>query len=344
MNSKKALLCKAFFLLLVPLARAQRIEIVSPRPGDPLDHQQTVVVAVHEMQVTRVELQLDDRIVAARSQPPFTFKIQWNPQLNQELKAVARLKDGSAVETRVAFHGIVVDMTEDVKSVIIFPFVQGTEEPVFKLGRGRLDLGPARSLNIDDFPLKLVVVVDISGSMAPHRDDLAAGLWRLIQLFYPQSLTELVVFDREPRVARLDAMHSEADVLSLFRSRGQSVIWDSLAASAELFGRSPRRVVVLVSDGADDGSRVGLEAVRGQYRERGVVLCWLKARDFENKSLEHLALDSGGFSLAGYDMDTWNTLSERLRHQRVLALDNLTSPFKVKAEGVRIWYPRWLSP
>ncbi len=309
-----------------------------------MDRDQTFVVVVAADDVQRVQMTLDGRLMGARRSAPYTFKFSWDPQRNHEVRVEAILGNGNRLVQELKFGGLTADLVEDVRSTYLFPYVEtGSEQPyAWQLEGEGVQPHQLRVLDIADYPLQINIVLDISGSMKPFRQDLVSGMFRLLTyLRTAQGRAQWVIFDERPQTVDLARVNEERDLLSLFQSRGKSVVLDSVSASIELFDRSPRRVIVLLSDGADDGSRLGYSHVAELLEHSGASLIWMKTPQLDDREMRKLTQASGGFVITGYGPEAWSLLLQRLSSQSGLAVDDVEGSFELSIKKNRIWYPQW---
>ena len=127
---------------------------------------------------------------------------------------------------------------------------------------------PIRSVFESEAPLRIAVLLDMSGSMAIDGNIARAGsvVRRLVDALQPgrdevalfsfdSALREIVPFTRE--LERFDAV----DLMG--RPYGRTSLYDAVADTATLVGRSGDRhgALVVVTDGVDTGSRRTVEEV-----------------------------------------------------------------------------------
>lgn len=318
------------FLFFGTWSIGQSIAIVSPLPGDALDRDQLVVVTVDELQSPRVELSVDGQLRAARSKPPYSFRIQWDPQAEHRLLAIARSGDRT-LRTEAYFPALAVDVVQEVTARLVFPFPD--RESVIVMPQAGV-----RALDIAKYPAEIILLVDISGSMAPFKNEMTAIISRLLTYARHQSVNlQWVVFDETPRVVDWSQVQSPEQVASVFASRGKSVVRDSMAASLLLLGPSPRRVMVLVSDGADDGSALSATELGSYLKSTGCALIWLKTDPLDNRQLSQLSRRSGGFVLEG--IQAWQQLQSHLEGQLAFALEPEVDEV-ISSQG-KLFQPRW---
>jgi len=115
-----------------------------------------------------------------------------------------------------------------------------------------------------DQPVSLGIVVDNSGSMLDKREAVNSAALHLLRASNPKDSTFIVNFSDR---AFLDQGFT-SDIaalnrgLSHFDSKGTTAMYDAVAASADELshhGKLPKQVLLVITDGADNASRLELE-------------------------------------------------------------------------------------
>jgi VWFA-related protein len=160
----------------------------------------------------------------------------------------------------------------------------------------------------EDAPVTIGLVIDSSGSMAPVRDRVIAASGAFIQSSHPMDEVFAVVFN--------DAVHTVPDSASPFVSgantlrnllqdafvpAGRTRLYDAIAEglSSVTAGMRDRRVLVLLSDGGDNASRLTFADALMLTQASNVVVYTVALVDPLNeeaspKRLKRLADASGG--------------------------------------------------
>lgn len=134
-----------------------------------------------------------------------------------------------------------------------------------------------------DLALSAVLLLDGSASMEGDRLRTATdGARAFISRVLPQDEVSVMLFSDELLV-RTPFSNDAATLLapvSGVKARGGSAINDHLyVALKELEGRLGRKVVVLLSDGVDIESTLGMEDVRWAARRSQTLLYWIRLQD-----------------------------------------------------------------
>jgi len=129
-----------------------------------------------------------------------------------------------------------------------------------------------------DQPISLGIVVDNSGSMLDKRAVVAAAALNLLRASNPQDATFVVNFsDRafldQGFTSNIDALGRG---LSRHDTRGTTALYDAVAASADELAshaKLPKQVLLVITDGADNASRLNLDqAIRRVQNLGGPVV------------------------------------------------------------------------
>ena len=126
-----------------------------------------------------------------------------------------------------------------------------------------------KTFSHDDIPVTVGLVVDSSGSMRPKQQEVIAAVLAFARSSHPQdqmfivSFNENVTFALSPNMPFTDKPEQLELALSKTRPTGKTALYDAVAAALQLVkkGRRDKRVLIVVSDGADNASRRQLEQV-----------------------------------------------------------------------------------
>ena len=188
-----------------------------------------------------------------------------------------------------------------------------------------------------DVPVSLGILVDNSGSMRDKRTAVDEAALDLVRHSNPQDAAFIVNFSEK---AYLDQGFTSniSDLekgLSHYDARGTTAIYDAVAASADELSKHakwPKQVLLIITDGADDASRLSLEqAVRRVEQLSGPVVYSIGLLyDSDNKqdmqrardALQELSNETGGVayfpkSLQEVD-DIANEVARVIRNQYTL--------------------------
>ncbi len=178
-------------------------------------------------------------------------------------------------------------------------------EDQFAVLDGRTQVIPeVTRLSSDD--LEVVLVLDTSGSMAGAAIEEAKSAAKAFTAQLPTGVRIAVVgFGSEPRTATsfttdLAVADAAIDRLS---ARGETALYDAVAAAADLFENEARRAVVVLSDGGDtvSGSTleeaiIGLLAAKADFYAVG-----LDTSETDDAALSRMSIASGGALVAAED-------------------------------------------
>jgi VWFA-related protein len=107
-------------------------------------------------------------------------------------------------------------------------------------------------------PIRLVVLLDVSGSMAGNLPLLRAGAGQLFARLGPEDVARVGAFGREITMSPVftrDARELTAALPSTIAADAPTPLWRALDQALDAFGdeRETRRVVLVLSDGKDSG-------------------------------------------------------------------------------------------
>jgi tight adherence protein B len=177
----------------------------------------------------------------------------------------------------------------------------------------------------DRRPLHLVFAMDTSGSMAgpPISAAIAAGQ-RLLDSVGRDDRVGLVTFSGAPMVvSRLTpAVPGVRAALSQLVPSNGTALYDGILTAVRVAGRSDtaRRVIVVLSDGADTASHAGLDRVSRALSASGVELDAVGLADsgsFNPAPLEQLTAATGGTFVSTASPRGLTPLFERISRDRL---------------------------
>jgi Ca-activated chloride channel family protein len=193
--------------------------------------------------------------------------------------------------------GIHVDEVIDVELQQLYVTVtRPSGAPVLDLGAADfqiLDDGEPQSVSTfarGDLALSAVLLMDASASMEGDRlSTAAAGVKAFVSQVLPQDEVSVMLFSDE-LLMRTPFSNDAATLLAPLagvEARGGTAINDNLyLALKELEGRLGRKVVVLLSDGVDVESALGMEDARWAVRRSQALLYWIRLQDTTRGRIE----------------------------------------------------------
>lgn len=118
----------------------------------------------------------------------------------------------------------------------------------------------------EDIPVTVGLVVDNSGSMLPKRPEVIAAAVAFARSSNPQdqmfviNFNEHVSFGLPVKMAFTDQSAQLQAALSSITANGETALYDAVAAALEHLGKGNRdkKVLIVISDGADNASRHNL--------------------------------------------------------------------------------------
>lgn len=319
------------------------VRLIEPRSGGQYDdwvRARAVVEVPRGERLDRLELHVDERLVATLYQPPFAHPLPLPSEDDPVyLRAVAVLADGHAAESVVFVNApshlehLDIDLVELYVTV-----VDRRGRPVDGLGRedfAVLEEGESQRIRrferARDRPFHAALVIDTSTSMADElRQAERAALVFFHQLVTPRDRAAVVTFDDEPRLATpfTDDLEVLAGGLDGMEADGETALHDSLIFTLYHFGGlGGQRAIVLLSDGEDSSSRYSVDDTLEFAREMGVAIYTIgldiPTRAYEARAtLTRLSNQTGGESFfigrVGELERVYATIEEQLRSQYLL--------------------------
>jgi Ca-activated chloride channel family protein len=200
------------------------------------------------------------------------------------------------------------------------------------------------SFSHQDQPVSMGILIDNSGSMIDKRSAVNAAAMKLLEESNPRDAAFVVNFNER---AYLDQGFTVDRValnrgLSHFDSRGTTALYDAVAASADELAhhaKQRKQVLLIVTDGADNASRLGLrDAIRRVQGLAGPVVYTIgllydsDPREFQraHDDLESLSAETGGLAYfprsLGEVSEIASEVARDVRNQYIVGYRSSKSP------------------
>jgi Ca-activated chloride channel homolog len=153
--------------------------------------------------------------------------------------------------------------------------VMGLEKEFFRVFDDRVEQ-TVTHFAMDDEPVAVGLVFDISGSMGPKLRLARLAAAQFFKTGNPEDEFFLVEFNDQPRLVVPLTQNSEEiqNQLTFAQSKGRTALLDALALALHEMRRSKknRKALLIISDGGDNSSRYTEGEVRTMVRESDVLL------------------------------------------------------------------------
>ena len=201
-----------------------------------------------------------------------------------------------------------------------------------------------QSFTPDPTPARIVILVDNSLGLRADVEKLQKATREFAYEIYEGDQVMVVGFDQQPEIIADwtdDAKKIEA-ALPLFRKRGEPHLFDALSAVISdafgpLVGRVRKRVIILVADGLDRGSRTHFDKVYGDLLRQDITVYALQIADRTGgalrrdklkpaQAIQRLTEGTGGRVLSVNDSrDAAKAICDELRKNRYVLAYTPTS-------------------
>lgn len=136
---------------------------------------------------------------------------------------------------------------------------------------------PIKAVKREDVPVALGVIVDNSGSMRDKRSKVEAASVAMVKASNRLDRVFVVNFNDEAYrdVDFTNDIKKMEEGIARIDSRGGTAFFDALSASIDYvrqYGRLEKKVLVLITDGADNASTSTLEKLLPKVHDSGVVV------------------------------------------------------------------------
>ena len=358
---------------------AIQVRITSPEPGQPVfgPTELAAQVAGNEA-ISRVEFFVGGRSLGSVTAPP--YKLTWNAgdqNVAREFRVVAYGTSGSSASDALKTEPVQIDERIDLELQQLYATVLRDRQRVLNLDPNDFrvfDNGQEQELVAFDrgeLPLSAILLIDSSESMRGNRIESALkGARAFVSGMRPEDQASVLLFsDRLMASTPLTSDKAELNrVLEKVEASGGSAVNDYLFAGLKILeSHQGRRVVVLLSDGADVHSVLPMSEVLREARVSQALIYWIalddgsqrksftsawrnwQANDREFNQLEKAVDESGGRIVRiskTEDLATaFGGILEELREQYALSYYSTTNKndgrwhkveVRVRASGVRV--------
>jgi VWFA-related protein len=191
------------------------------------------------------------------------------------------------------------------------------------------------SLVYDPSPARIIVLMDNSATLQTDLNKLAAVPAAFAPEIYEGDKVMVIGYDEKPEIITdfTDDPAVLQGTLSLLRKTDNPRLFDALNVVLEDVLRPEvaysKRVIVLVADGLDRGSRIGFDAILGKLQNENITVYAIQVRDRTRgalrwdvpkpaKVLEDLTVGTGGalYSIDGDIKQAVKEICDELRNNR----------------------------
>lgn len=197
---------------------------------------------------------------------------------------------------------------------------------------------PITSFRHEDVPVAMGIVIDNSGSMREKRQKVNTAALNLVRASNPDDQVFVVNFNDDYYLDQdfTNNINKLKEALEKVESRGGTALYDALVASADYLkgAKLQKKVLFVVTDGEDNGSRENLEAaVQRLQQENGptVYAIGLLGEEKERaarRALQVIAERTGGIAFLPKSLDDVDeissTVARDIRNQYTIGYKPLT--------------------
>lgn len=329
-----------------------RVELTSPRPEGLVSGRVELLAEVSGAQpdtVLFVEFEVDGRVLFADSQAP--YELIWNTREIAAHTVVARAYGplGEVAEHRVVTAAPpALEQTFQARAEQVEMYVHIEGSPALDAANFRvLEAGVQQPISAvdrsEDLPVAVGFMLDSSGSMVRQLGRAIDTAGSFIDGIMQQEQDKAFVMSFADLPSVLQQFTNDTDrlvtSLDLISSGRYTRLYDSIVAASEQFrGHEGRRALIVLSDGRDSDSDVGLADAIAVAQRHDVaiypVAVGLSSRYFaERWVLTRLARETGGelFDLGARDNPRriYQQIAQDLREQYRITY----TPLKPGGEG-----------
>jgi Ca-activated chloride channel family protein len=279
--------------ILIVRSEARPIEVrfARPTPGELVTNRLEVALQVDaDEPVDRVRILVDGEQEAVLTRPPFQTSVDLAAG-DGVREVTAHVEGGWGGHGRASVETRQYQVTDSVELVLrqLFVTVQKSGRPLRGLTEEDFELvedGARREIvtfGNGDEPLSAAVLLDLSGSMSGVRCELAlAAAGAFLSRLGDADRAMLLAFS--DRTLAVTPFRSSRDDLSAHPCpsphASSTVLNDHLYAGLRLLDEeSARRVVILITDGADVSSVLDMSDVLWKVEQSTATIYWIRVRD-----------------------------------------------------------------
>lgn len=180
----------------------------------------------------------------------------------------------------------------------------------------------------EDVPVSMGIIIDNSGSMKEKRAAVAAASLALVKASNPQDEVFIVNFNDDAYLDQpfTNDLRKLQQALDRIDSRGGTAMRDAISMSMDYLkdkGKKDKKVLLVVTDGNDNGSNLSLEALVRKAQQSGVLIYSIGLLNEEEprqakeakKALHDLALASGGLEYYPKDATEVDKITPDVAHE-----------------------------
>lgn len=205
--------------------------------------------------------------------------------------------------------------------------VTNLPESAFKVQENGADQA-IRLFRREDIPVSMGIVIDNSGSMRDKAAKVATAALDLIRASNPQDEIFVVNFNDDYYLDQPftnDIKKLEA-ALEQYKTRGGTAMRDAISASMDYMrdkAKKDKKVLVVVTDGNDNTSSLGLEELVRKAQQSGILIYSIGILSEEEpreakkaqRALKDLATASGGYTYFPKDLAEVDKITPEVAHE-----------------------------
>ena len=205
--------------------------------------------------------------------------------------------------------------------------VTNLSQSAFKVFENNVEQ-PLKLFRREDVPVSMGILIDNSGSMRDKRVKVAAAALELVRASNPQDEVFVVNFNDD---AYLDQSFTNSakkleEALEKFDTRGGTAMRDAVRMSIDYVkakGKKDKKVLVVITDGNDNTSTMGLEDLVKKSQQNEVLIYLIGILGDEDqreakkarKAMKLLAEASGGMDYYPKDLEEVERLTPEVAHE-----------------------------
>lgn len=183
------------------------------------------------------------------------------------------------------------------------------------------------SFSHEDIPVTVGLVLDNSGSMIPKRQEVITATLAFARSSNPHDQIFLINFNENVSFGLPDNMPFTDDVgqlevaLSKTTANGMTALYDAVAVGLEHLqkGKQDKKVLIVISDGADNASRLNLAEIMTKAEQSDAIIYTLGLfeqgdPDRNPGVLKQLARATGGEAYLPWSVKEAVSICERIAH------------------------------